>query len=117
MPQADRRYGAAAHTAAARRAARAAGLLRQVQERREFRDRAASAAEAGAGAPQATDEERRRLRALSHTAQQALDTAVMMALADRTPPPDHEIAAAAGVDAYGLEHVRQRLSGPGRTGR
>lgn len=108
-PKADRRYGAGAHTAAAQRTMRAQALLRQIEERRQQRDRADSAARA----PEATDEERDRLRALARTAQQGLDTAVMMALADRKPPADQDIAAAAGADAYELEHVRQRLGGGG----
>lgn len=107
-PRADRRYGAGSHTAAAQGAARAASLLRQIEERREFRDRAAAVAEA----PGTSDEELTRLRAAARNAQQGLDVAVMMALADRKGPPTDSIAAAAGTDAYGIEHVRQRLGGP-----
>jgi hypothetical protein len=35
----------------------------------------------------------------------------MMALADRKGPTEGQIAAAAGTDAYGLAHVRDRLGG------
>jgi hypothetical protein len=106
-PKADRRYGAGSHTAVAQRAARAAGLLRRIEQRRESRDRAAAAAEAPGAAP----EDLERLRASARNAQQGLDVAVMMALADRKGPTEGQIAAAAGTDAYGLAHVRDRLGG------
>lgn len=108
-PKADHRYGAGAHTASAQRQIRVTGLLRQVELRREQRDRAALAVDATG----ADGEDRARLRAEAGGAQDALDLAIMMALADRNGPSPDRIAAAAGTDAYGLEHVRQRLSPPG----
>lgn len=107
-PKADRRYGAGAHTAAAQRVIRITGLLRQIEQRRQHRDRTAVAAEAAG----LSSDDRARLRAEAGGAQQALDLAVMMALADRNGPSPDRIAAAAGTDAYGLEHVRERLGGP-----
>jgi hypothetical protein len=84
---------------------RVPGLLAEIARHRRELDRADEAMQAGCESRY----EHSQRSAHQRGARQALDAAVGMAVLDRTPPPDDEVAAAAGLEVAAVAAVRTRL--------
>jgi hypothetical protein len=89
---------------------RVPGLLAEIARHRRELDRADAAMQAGCESRY----EHSQRSAHQRGARQALDAAIGMAVLDRTPPPDADVADAAGIDADAVEAVRARLLAQGR---